>query len=187
MTKNKTKVVEATETLPTNALQYNGTVTIKKIKRGRVISTQKQHNKGYKTLFTFLLNCLAGRCISSARPSWCYATNKQTDGATYKFCSGVGSSFGNSEQTVDTDSSGNPYIEYKFYFPYQTQYNTGFDSLALFSEENNMPGGFNDGSAVDTDKVSMIVDFSEKTVADKDTDLLVIWRLEISNNNGGSN
>lgn len=187
MTKNKTKVVEATETLPTNVLQYNGTVTIKKIKKGKVISTQKQHNKGYKALFTFLLNCLAGRWVNNARPSWCYAINKQTDGTTYKFCSGVGSSFGNSEQTVDVDSSDSPYIEYKFYFPYQAQYNAGFDGLALFSEENNTPSAFNDNVSVDMDKVSMIVDFSEKTTADKDTDLLIVWRLEISNSNGGNN
>lgn len=184
MSKKKDKVVELTNTVSEQTVQYKGTVTVKKIKKGKVVSTEKFHNKGYKELFVFLLNCLAGHNIPSARPSWCYALNKSLAG-DYTFSSGVGSSFGNSTQTVSS-TADSPYIEYKFYLPYQLEYINGIQALALYSDENNTNLSHSKGEPIG-DKLSMLVDFDRTMDIDQDTDVLIIWRLQVTNPTGGDN
>lgn len=177
MAKRKTKVVKVATNEP---ITYTGTVTVKSVRKGKVVSSKQFHNNGYAPLFIFLLQCLANTQSYLDRPTDCYAVNKSDTG--YTFVSGVGTSFANSSITVSKDSDNQPYIEYNFYLPYQSQYlNNSVNAIVLFSQNGINSSTIEDNGAVDTTKCSMIVDFGEALNITENTDIVVVWRLQITN------
>lgn len=176
--KKKTKTVEVVESQP---ISYSGKVIIKKIKKGKVVSTQVSHNEGTTELFKFLLNCLAGNWLPDSRPSWITTAQRDnstsTDSPSTKYVSNNITSI--SQPPVVYELKTGPYIEYKFLIPFKPEYsNRGFNCLVLYNNDNK-PSSFNDGDDV-ANGYSMTVMLDNQQLA-SDEQMLIIWQLEIKN------
>lgn len=64
--KTKTRKVEAKSS---TTLQYTGDVSIKVMRKGKVLRSIKNHNDGGSPLFKFILDCLAGEYHDENRPT----------------------------------------------------------------------------------------------------------------------
>ena len=64
-TQNKTKTTNKNLSIP-----YQGVVTAKVIRNGKVVKTFKKHNKGTDFLFKQLCRCLAGQDVRDAMPRY---------------------------------------------------------------------------------------------------------------------
>ena len=175
--KKKTETLKVTEV---NPIIYSGQVTIKKIKKGKVISTQKIHNEGTNHLFKFLLNCLAGNWIPSARPSWiCTGQYTNSGQVVIKYVADTCSKITQQPEVFETSSD--VYIQYKFLLQSKPQYTTtGFNCLLLYSDDNK-PVVVQDGVEVDP-SYSMVVNFDTQHQS-ADEQILIIWQLKILNPN----
>lgn len=186
--KKKTQTVAVSST---NDIKYRGEVTVQKLRGGRVVAKQRFHNAGYEKLFIFLLNCLQGTFRPDDRPIHCFACNRSSQGATvaYKPLSTIPATVGTSDIQVNTTITS-PNVTYRFYLPYNNNYaNSQLNALMLFSQAsyNTIKTSLPVNSPLSTDDCSMTVDFDTAISVEKDTDLLIIWSLYITNTNGGSN
>jgi hypothetical protein len=175
--KKKTKKVEVVEK---NSIAYEGVVTIKTIKNGKVTSEKKYHNRGTKQLFNFLLDCLAGSYITENQPRFLATALKDSTNNTYKYISN------NIQEVIQIksytqDDNNDNYVEYKFLLPYKNEYKaTGYNALIVFNKKNK-PTSVKTNDSVDTNSCSMILDFSEKQTADIDENTFIVWQLMIDN------
>ena len=168
----KKKVVVAKETQP---IIYSGNVTVKKIRKGKVISVKQSHNSGYNSLFKFLLNCLAGNYIEASRPQVimpCRLTGN-------KLCY-VGNvpNWLNQQPKVLVGPNDSLYVEYTFLITYNSEFSKGIDHLVLYSE-SDLPESIANGNEIDNN-YSMLVNLSD-TITSTGEDLLIIWQLQIQN------
>lgn len=171
--KKKTKTVEVVESQP---ISYSGKVIIKKIKKGKVVSTQVSHNEGTTELFKFLLNCLAGNWLPDSRPSWITTAQRNDSTSTFTYVSDNITSI--SQPPVVYELQTGPYIEYKFLLPFKPEYSNGFNCLVLYNNDNK-PSSVVHGQDVE-DGYSMRVMFDDQQ-ASSNEQILIIWQLEIRN------
>ena len=171
----KKKTVTVKDSQP---IIYSGNVTVKKIKNGKIVSTQTMHNAGYNPLFQFLLNCLAGNYVDKSRPKWIYTCKK--DGTGIKYVGNLPNYLNHEPAvlSVKTGSNENFYIEYKFLLSYSPDFQDGFSCLALYSE-NNKPAAFLAGEIISGD-YSMLVTMNNDITSNGE-DILIIWQLQIEN------
>lgn len=170
----KKKQVKVTNNTP---LKYEGTVTIKKIKNGKVTSVVKKHNQGYLRLFKFLLNCLCGDYNGDEVPSW--AVPVVNDNGSLRY---VGTCENISSKALVTKSTENYYVEYKFYFPWSSEYITGFDYIYIYPGARHPDHDPSSASiATYDDALDMGIAVNKAEIATADEDILIIWQLKLLN------
>lgn len=177
MGRKKKQIIVKEET----PIKYEGTVTIKKIKNGKVTAVHKIHNKGHDSLFKFLMNCLAGNFDSGEIPSWAVPVN--IDAFT-----GVTSYIGTCENIASkklvNKSDATYYVEYKFYFPYKTDYRRGFNYVYVYPDKTEKhPSNTIDGATPEqySNYLDMSIQVSEEDTISAGEDLLIVWQLQIVN------
>lgn len=177
MRSKKKKVIKNKEI---SALTYHGEVTIQKIYKGKVVSSTKSMNAGYEPLFKFILLCLAGRLDDSLLPFYVIPVNIDTNTSKISYADSICTTIASQEVKKESDSSKN-YLEYKFYLPFKSVYQSiGFNSLALYSKQY-APYQAEFGAEI-SENYSMLVTFSDTQKSNKE-DLLIIWQLFIDNKN----
>lgn len=174
--KKKQKQVIVNESTP---IKYEGTVTIKKIKNGKVTSTTKTHNSGYTSLFKFLLNCLCGNFDKNEAPGW--AVPVIDNSGTKKY---VGTCENISAADVVNKVNDEFFVEYKFYFPWTSEYSEGFDHIYVYpNNDTKHPTG--NLSNIDIDDynnyLDMSIDVTRETTTTLNEDILIIWQLQLIN------
>lgn len=175
MSKKKKKVVTVQEESP---ILYSGKVIIKKIKKGKVVSTTVSHNLGTRHLFNFLLNCLAGNWLSKSMPQWVTTGMYHSDTNKTTYVADTMSAISQAPTVYNTDTDS-PYIEYRFLLPQKEEYkNPGFNALILYSDDNK-PLNVVNGEEIDP-AYSMQVLLDEVHQAELEQ-ILIIWQLKILN------
>lgn len=176
--KKKQKQITIKEETP---IKYEGTVIIKKIKNGKVMSTHKTHNQGHDSLFKFLMNCLVGDFDSEEIPSWAVPVRvgTATSSATY-----VGSCENIVSKKLISKSDATYYVEYKFYFPYKADYNRGFNHVYVYPDKEGKHPSNTIAGAVPSDYsnyIDMSIGVSQEDTISTGEDLLIVWQLQIVN------
>ena len=115
-------------------VKYSGKVTIDIIRDGKTIKQFSNHNDGFKPLFNFIINCLAGNYIEADRPQKIYTFYIDENVGKEKFVSGIPLSI--SEASASNIDS---ILSYKILIP-STVFSTN-KKLAglLFYSKENMP------------------------------------------------
>lgn len=172
--KKKVKEINVNDS---NSIKYFGDVTIQRVRKGKVVSTVKQHNAGGSELFRFLLNCLAGQFVAVDKPSVVTPAFEENNIIKYRsnLCYDI------SNISFDTTTPDNYFVEYKFYLPYSTQFTEGdgFNRLVIYSDRNN-PGDHTNGEQIYS-AWSMYVVLDQYIKPDLDEDLIITWHLKVEN------
>lgn len=74
--KSKTRKVKVRSN---TTLQYTGDVSIKVLRKGKVVRSIRNHNDGNAPLFKFILDCLAGEYHEENRPTWIVPFHTEED------------------------------------------------------------------------------------------------------------
>ena len=172
MGKRKVKKLKIANEAP---LKYSGTVTIQTIKKGKIISSVTQHNTGTAELFKFLLNCLAGKWIPRACPSFLTLGTADESGHITYVTDNVVEAL---EKTVHINDS--PYVEFRFLVPFKnTSKGRSYNRLLVYSDLN-YPSGININEEVRPD-YSILLPLSTPEIIQEDEDKLIIWQLSLEN------
>lgn len=173
--KKKQKQVTVTESTPIN---YEGIVTIKKLKKGKVTSTKTIHNQGHPNLFKFILTCLAGDFNKGQLPGYCVPVRTETTGDRY-----VGNCVNISSKTLKQTNT-DYYLEYKFYLPFSKDYITGFDKLYVYPDEITQHPSYDPSEQVIsdfTDYLDMSITLDRASMETSSEDILIVWQLQLIN------
>lgn len=158
-------------------LQYQGDVTVKVLKKGKVQKTITNHNDGTDNLFKFLLDCLAGNFIESSRPKWVIPF--YIDGTTEKYSLPIAIPIQSVEVFQDSSTQLHA-ISYRCLFSSTQLYNsTQIDGLLFYSTSGKNSVSFNRGEKIDTQNYSMKMYFGTEDNEFQDADILVEWQLRI--------
>lgn len=163
--KNKEELLSNSSTIG-----YKGTVTIDYIRKNEIVKTIKVHNKGNKSLFSFLVQCLEGRLVDGMRPKILKAYNKSV-AYTKALTTPI---IYTSARALDTS------IVYKFLIPATAiRKDTGgnyydLNHFRLFSTDNESQ----DSSL---DDCCAYVDLTTGISPDGITNYLITWTLQITN------
>lgn len=178
--KNKEELLSNSSTIG-----YKGSVTINCIRKNEIVKTIKVHNKGNKSLFSFLVQCLGGNLVEGMRPKILMAYNYNKTDSTYTKALTTSIIY-TSARVPPTSTS----IVYKFLIPATTidKTTTGsyyeLNHFRLFSTDNQSQN-------VNLDDCCAYIDLTDGISPDGVTNYLITWTLQVtnieSNSTGDSN
>ena len=167
--KNKEELLSNSSTIG-----YKGIVTIDYIRKNEIVKTIKVHNKGNKSLFSFLVTCLEGRLIEGMRPKILRVYNC-TKSETTKYTEAVTTPIiYTSARALDTS------IVYKFLIPATA---IRKDTKGNYYELNHFRLFSTDNDSQDSslDDCCAYVDLTTGISPDGVTNYLITWTLQITN------
>jgi hypothetical protein len=170
MSKKKVKVIE---TKTDSLVSYTGTVTIKKIKNGKVTASRVLHNEGGDELFNYLCNCLTGTYNNNLKPAW--AVPAITNSNSIKYATNA--IYPIKYAVADRDSNKIPYTEYQFYIPYSDAIKDGFAYLFVYNSDKKPTPNTSENVSEDY-SMKLTVKSSDFTLDNED--LLITWQLKFS-------
>lgn len=158
-----------------SSIKYQGTVTVQKVRKGKVVKTEVMHNAGGSELFNFILQCLAGNYYADLRPVYVIAAKNDKLLGTLP----VKISY----TTVYPKTNNNlNYIEYKFFLPFMQEYTgEGFNQLVLYSESKCPRENLTDAPIGNDYSMVVTAEEGHSFTASQDEDLLVTWQLKLDN------